>query len=158
MRLLPRPGCTPAASAASCTSSRGAWRGAAAWARGLFKTAERRSSHANASEIELTLATALTTIRSPRPNQRTREPGEETMSSYVSRKRLLLLLVWALATLAGCAGRETPKENVSAQASSATPAPAPPAAPVQLDPRWHQSFAEATVEEPPADWQRPPDL
>ena len=30
--------------------------------------------------------------------------------------------------------------------------------PVPLDPRLHQPFAEATRQDPPADWQRPPDL
>jgi len=80
------------------------------------------------------------------------------MSSCASRKRPALLALWTAATLAGCAGREAPKENVSAQTSAAAPAPEQPAAAVPLDPRLHQSFAEATVEEPPADWQRPPDL
>jgi cyclophilin family peptidyl-prolyl cis-trans isomerase len=66
--------------------------------------------------------------------------------------------LWTLVALVGCAGRQTPKENVSPQACSVAPAPEHPAATVQLDPRLHQSFAEATVEEPPADWQRPPDV
>src|SRR5438270_12724439 len=30
--------------------------------------------------------------------------------------------------------------------------------PVPLDPRLHQSFVEATRQDPPVDWQRPPDL
>jgi cyclophilin family peptidyl-prolyl cis-trans isomerase len=45
---------------------------------------------------------------------------------------------------------ETPKQE--------TPAPSPPDKPLTVDPRLQRSFADATRPEPPADWQRPPDL
>jgi cyclophilin family peptidyl-prolyl cis-trans isomerase len=56
------------------------------------------------------------------------------------------------ATLAGC-GRQQPDEAPEASSSAAS------ARSVSAgDPRLQQPFAEATRQEPPPDWQRPPDL
>jgi peptidyl-prolyl cis-trans isomerase B (cyclophilin B) len=75
---------------------------------------------------------------------------------------------WALAAslaglLAGLGTSGCNREDPTSDAS-ATAAPAAnvaetvvPQKAVEIDPRLRQSFAEATRQEPPADWQRPPD-
>jgi cyclophilin family peptidyl-prolyl cis-trans isomerase len=69
--------------------------------------------------------------------------------------------VVASLSLVGCAPTKTAEdkpEAASAQASNQT-TPSTPGGKANLaDPHLHQSFAEATRAEPPADWQRPPDL
>src|SRR5437588_960550 len=65
--------------------------------------------------------------------------------------------LFLLACMAGCErghpalnGPGDPKATPLTVASGSSAAPA--------DPHMHQSFVEATRSEPPADWQRPPDL
>jgi len=65
--------------------------------------------------------------------------------------------LFLLACMAGCErghpalnGPGDPKATPLTVASGSSAAPA--------DPHMHQSFVEATRQEPPADWQRPPDM
>ncbi len=59
------------------------------------------------------------------------------------------------AMLGGCSHKE---ESAAAPAAQAHPeTPSSPESPSAADPRWHQSFVDATVTDPPPD-QRPPDL
>jgi cyclophilin family peptidyl-prolyl cis-trans isomerase len=62
---------------------------------------------------------------------------------------------------AGCwGGSKAPETRTAAapQAGDTTSSAAAAAPAVRLDPRLHQSFVDATVAEPPAEWHRPPDL
>src|SRR5579871_6477520 len=66
------------------------------------------------------------------------------------------------AVLGGCSHKEDPAAASPAKAEASPSAapqekPASPDSATAPDPRWHQSFADATVADPPAD-QRPPDL
>ncbi|HXG09352.1 MAG TPA: peptidylprolyl isomerase [Gemmataceae bacterium] len=75
------------------------------------------------------------------------------LSHRVARPAVLLLAV----ALVGCRRSEPTPEP-----EPPPPAPAPAVQnaapkPPPLDPRLHQSFAEATRADPPADWPRPPD-
>jgi cyclophilin family peptidyl-prolyl cis-trans isomerase len=63
--------------------------------------------------------------------------------------------------LGGCSRPQEPAPTEGEQPPAATEAKASPgAAPsaASLDPRLHQSFKEATTDDPPGEWQRPPDL
>lgn len=89
------------------------------------------------------------------------------------RAKLASVMLVLSVSLTGC-GRNDPAESNAASEKPATPtvdiaAAAPPTAPASpssaaaaaapsLDPRLHQTFAEATLAEPPASAQRPPDL
>ena len=73
-------------------------------------------------------------------------------------KRVRVAVGMALAVVlvaAGCGG-PAPSPPVTGEEASEQPAPA--AADGVAEARLHQPFAEATRAEPPADWQRPPDV
>jgi cyclophilin family peptidyl-prolyl cis-trans isomerase len=60
------------------------------------------------------------------------------------------------ASLAGCDGHHPTLDTTAAAPSQADAGKSEPSVPA--DPRWQQPFAKAIRQEPPADWQRPPDL
>jgi cyclophilin family peptidyl-prolyl cis-trans isomerase len=58
--------------------------------------------------------------------------------------------------LSGC-GKEPSSQNPPEGSANPASYESQQGPPVDLDPRLHQPFAEATTTEPPEDWQRPPD-
>jgi peptidyl-prolyl cis-trans isomerase B (cyclophilin B) len=59
--------------------------------------------------------------------------------------------------MAGCGHKEPAQGKIEDPADGPAPA-GEEMGTAALDPRLHQPFAEATVTDPPAEWQRPPDL
>jgi peptidylprolyl isomerase len=78
------------------------------------------------------------------------------------RAQLGLAGVLAAFLALGCGHQGSGSEASQATTTSTVSSTSSPAAvaeqPIAVDPRLSQSFAEATRQEPPADWQRPPDL
>jgi cyclophilin family peptidyl-prolyl cis-trans isomerase len=69
-----------------------------------------------------------------------------------------LLFLFLFASLAGCDRHHPALESPGDSANGKDQATANAGTPVPVDPRMQQTFGDATRQEPPPDWQRPPDL
>jgi peptidyl-prolyl cis-trans isomerase B (cyclophilin B) len=86
------------------------------------------------------------------------------MAKSVNRRKWRVLYkalfgLGAICVFGGCGKNEPALPRLAVNNSSVeAQEPAPANQKTDLDPRMHQSFAEATYADPPANWQRPPDL